>query len=217
MAQVPDQEGVRPARAQGLRVAGVADARKLAALPLGDLVAVVLGGGSDAADAWGVLVEGHATLVWKVVRCFGLSKEASWDAYQSTWLRAVERLDTLRDPERFPGWLATIARREALGVIRTRNKLVPTADLTEPTADDPPPDDRPQRHELQQAVREGFARLPRECQDLLRLLSADPPVPYKEIEQLLDMPRGSIGPTRSRCLEKLRKTPPMVAFIGPEG
>ncbi len=186
---------------------------ELADLPPGDLVAVAAGRGPLADQAWKLLVERHVQLVWKVVRCFGLPKEASEEAYQSAWLRAIERLDTLRDPDRFPGWLASIARHEALGVIRARNKVVLSASLPEQMATDAPPGDRMQRNELCTAVREAYAQLPRQCQDLLRLLTVDPPVAYREIEDLLDMAHGSIGPTRRRCLEKLRKIPAMATYL----
>jgi len=196
----------------GRRVRGVTE-RELAALSLGDLVAVASGRGTEAEHAWKLLVERHVQVVWQVVRCFGLSKEASWEAFQSTWLRAIERLDTLRDPDSFPAWLASIARREALGVIRARNKLLPVGQMPDEASTEAPLGERLQREEVVTAVRAGFADLPRQCQDLLRLLTVDPPVPYREIERLLDMRHGSIGPTRARCLDKLRKTPAMAAFL----
>lgn len=186
----------------------------LASLAGGDLVGVAMGRGADAEQAWRLLVERHARLVWKVVRCYGLPTEASWEAYQSTWLRAIERLDSLREPNAFPGWLASVARREALAVIRTRSKTVLFDDQPEQAADDPSIDERLQRDELRGAVRAGLARLSPACQDLLRLLTADPAVSYREIEELLGMAHGSIGPTRRRCLEKLRTTPAMTAFFG---
>lgn len=172
------------------------------------------GRGADAHRAWVVLVERHTQGVWKVVRCFGLSREASWEAYQNTWLRAIERLDTLRDPGSFASWVATIARHEALGVIRVRRKVEPSAaPLDAMTDDGPAVGERLYRDELRRSVREGFACLPQSCQDLLRLLTADPPVSYTDIERLLGMARGSIGPTRRRCLEKLRGTAAMAAYL----
>ncbi len=84
-------------------------------------------------------------------------------------------------------------------------------------ADDAPPvGERLHRDELCRSVRQGFASLPQSCQDLLRLLAADPPVPYNEIERLLGMAHGSIGPTRRRCLEKLRNTAAMAAYLDSE-
>ncbi len=196
----------------GPRVRGVTEP-DLATLDSGQLVLLAQGRGPDAGQAWAVLVERNARLVWKKVRCFRLPEEASWEAYQSTWLRAIERLETLRDPECFPAWLATTARNEALAVIRARRKVVPSPSMFDRPADDPPPGERLQRDERCRAVRDGFTSLPLSCQDLLRLLTIDPPIPYKEIEGLLDMKHGSIGPTRRRCLDKLRGTPAMVAFL----
>lgn len=188
--------------------------RELAALASADLVPIASSRGCDADRAWRLLVERHARLVWKVVRCVGLPDEAAWEAYQSTWLRAVERLDSLRDPACFPGWLGTIAKREAVAVSRARTKLVPSDHLDDRTpADEPAVGERMQRDEACRAVREGFASLPKGCQDLLRLLTAEPPVAYQEIERLLDMAHGSIGPTRRRCLDKLRSTAAMVAYF----
>jgi RNA polymerase sigma factor (sigma-70 family) len=186
----------------------------MVALAAGDLVLVAVGRGPDADRAWRLLVERHASVVWKVVRCFGLPEEASWEAYQGAWLRAIERLDTLRDPACFAGWLGTIARHEALAVSRARRKVVPSSSLLKDAADDGPAvGEQLQRDELCRAVREGFASLAEGCQDLLRLLTADPPIPYSEIEELLATSHGSIGPTRRRCLDKLRKTAAMVAYL----
>jgi len=185
--------------------------RELAALATGELAAIAVEGGPDAGLAWRHLVEGHVQLVWSVVRRFGLPVEAAEEAYQSTWL--VERIGTLRDPACFSGWLRTIAGNEALAVIRARRKVIPSGSLPEQPTTDAPPGDRIQRDELCGAVRQGFATLPGRCQELLRLSSIDPPVPYREIERLLDMSHGSIGPTRKRCLDKLRKTPALAAFL----
>lgn len=202
------------ARRAGPRVSAVADGPWIEGLPSAKLVAIAVGPGDDAAHAWRVLVERHAGTVWRVVRCFGLPSEASWDAYQRTWLRAIEQLGTLREPERFAAWLSMIARRQAIDVIRGRRRAVPVESLDDRPAPEPPAGDRLQRQELRDAVREGMTHLSRSCQDLLRLLSTDPPLPYEEICQLLDMPHGSIGPTRRRCLEKLRATPPMARYLG---
>lgn len=195
------------------RVTRVSEFARIAPLGTEDLVGIAVEGGPDAVHAWNQLVERHVRLVWKVVRSFGLPHEAAWEAYQGTWLRAVEQLDSLRERARFASWLTTIARREALAVIRTRGRTVPTASLADGMAPDSEPGDRLQRADVAEAVRKGLAYLSEPCRDLLRLLSADPPVPYDEIGRLLHLRHGSIGPTRRRCLEKLRATPPMVKLL----
>ena len=191
----------------------VSETGRLAELASSELVELVRGRAPEQRTAWELLVKRHVQVVWRVVRCFGLPQEAAWEAFQGTWLRAVEKLDTLEDPTRFAGWLATIARREALGVIRARARAIPVAETPEQGTTDAEPDDRLRRDELRRAVREGFGRLSPECQGLLRLLTADPPVDYREIGQILQRPVGSIGPTRARCLEKLRNTPALRDYL----
>ena len=91
-------------------------------------------------------------------------------------------------------------------------------ELGEPVAysggDYPAPGEQLERDESRLAVAEAFARLPQRCQTLLRLLVTDPPVSYEEISALLDIPVGSIGPTRARCLGSLRSSPEVFRIIG---
>src|SRR4051812_19568477 len=107
-------------------------------LPTAELVAFARGGAPGGNAAWEVLVKRHVGLVWKVVRSFNLSPEESWEAFQSTWLRAIERLETLVEMERFSGWLVTVARNEALAVIRRGKKLVPSESVPERCAEEAP-------------------------------------------------------------------------------
>jgi RNA polymerase sigma factor (sigma-70 family) len=167
---------------------------------------------SDARKAWELLVRRHARVVWKVVRCFSLAEEQAWEAYQSTWLRAIEHLGGLADPTRFPGWLATIARNETLAVIRSTRKHVPSDSVPDAVSDDPPVGHDIDRAEVKEAVRKGFRCMSPQCQALLRLISIEPALSYEEIERLLDVPHGSIGPTRRRCLDKLRMTAAVLAL-----
>jgi RNA polymerase sigma factor (sigma-70 family) len=180
------------------------------------LVARVLGAGDDASDAWNDLVTRFSDLVWKVLRGFDLSDADRWDGFQATWLRALEKLHTLRDPSRFAGWLAQVATNEVRSTIlryRTRVKPVdPRDDASRP--DSAELDTNLLRVELIEAVRSGFAELGPECQRLLRLLVSDPPLSYRDIEAVLNRPVGSIGPTRRRCLEKLRRTAALLALYG---
>jgi len=189
---------------------------RLSDLTSAELVELARSADVDAPAAWEQLVTRYERLVWKVVRCFGLSREASWEAFQSTWLRTIEKLDTVSDPERFSGWLATVARNEALSVIRGRQREVPAEDMVEITDAGPPPEEGLHRQELLDAVRQGFGCLGQPCQDLLRMLTIDPPLSYREIEEVLHMRHGSIGPTRRRCLDKLRQTPALMAYLAPE-
>ncbi len=172
----------------------------------GEPVADLLGRAADGDQAaWDALVERFGPLVWSVTRAVGLGRTDAADVFQTTWLRLVEHLGRVREPERLAGWLAVTARHEAYRMLRRAGRAVPTDD--ERTFD-APVDDAPDRAllvaERDREVWDAFRLVPARCQALLRLLVAEPPVSYQEIGELLDMPIGSIGPTRARCLDKLR-------------
>ena len=166
--------------------------------------------------AWDGLVERYAALVWSVARAHRLSDEAAADVSQVTWLRLVEHLDRIRNVEGLGSWLATTARHESLRAIRRAGRQLPSgegADL-ELVDDAPPPAARLLERERDQVLWQAFERLPERCRRLLRLLTADPPPAYDEISAALDMPIGSIGPTRGRCLENLRRQAEALGITG---
>jgi RNA polymerase sigma factor (sigma-70 family) len=177
--------------------------------PISPLVERAAAGDQAAFDE---LVERFAPLVWRIARSYRLSTADAGDVSQTTWLRLVEALDRIREPERLGAWLVTTAKREALATIRRRDRLVPDADLSavEPEVPGRVPSVAPtgsdglEAAETRVAVLEAWATLPERCRGLLTLLLADPPVPYEEISASLTMPIGSIGPTRQRCLARLR-------------
>ena len=163
--------------------------------------------GGDQA-AWDTLVQRHSSLLWSIARSFRLSRGAAADAVQTTWLRLVENLDRIAEPDRLAGWLATTVRRECLLTIRRAGRehraggeeLV--IDLPDPA---PPVDDRVLREERNAVLWQALGRLGEKCQQLLRVLMASPPPAYQEVSAALGMPVGSIGPTRQRCLAQLRE------------
>jgi RNA polymerase sigma factor (sigma-70 family) len=126
---------------------------------------------------------------------------------QTTWLRLLEHIDRIEYPDRVGSWLAATARNECLRSLASHKRVVlghDGAELDETVAHEPEVDARLLAEERAQVVRDALARLPRRWQRLLELLMADPPVPYAEISDELDLPIGSIGPTRGRCLARLR-------------
>ena len=174
----------------------------------------------DAA-AWTALIDGHSGLVWSVVRGFRFDEETSKDVFQTVWLKLAEHLDRIREPAKLPGWLGQTTRNECVGVVRQRGRVMPSdavAELGTPIgvsgADIPGPGEQLERDESRRAVATAFARLPERCQQLLRLLITDPPVSYEDISALLEIPIGSIGPTRARCLGSLRSSPEVFRIIG---
>ncbi len=160
--------------------------------------------GDDA--AWRELVSRYGGLVWSVARSHRLCQADAGDVVQCTWLKLVQHLDSLKNPAAVGAWLATTARRECLRTIDGSKHQIPFGDdLPEPL----PPEDVALDDELLRSERDSIlwravSLLRTEDQALVRLLASDPPVSYTEISAALDMPIGSIGPTRARCLERLR-------------
>lgn len=159
-------------------------------------------------SAWDALVDAYVGLVWAITRNHRLSTGDAADVSQTTWLRLVENLDRLDDPRRVGAWLATTARRECLRTLRLSGRHVLVDDEAElDRGSDPQQPDVDAlllKEEEAVAVRLAFSRLPERCQQLLSLLMVDEPPSYEELSAALGMPIGSIGPTRGRCLEKLR-------------
>ena len=170
--------------------------------------------------AWDALVERYAPLIWSICRRYQLSGADTEDVGQVVWLRLVDQLDKLRDPAALPGWLATTTRRECFRVQRAAGRSSAGGQVLD--AENIPDEQAATAdHELlvaerNAALREAFARLPPSGRQLLALLIADPPVPYAEISARLGISVGSIGPSRSRCLDKLRRDPAIAALINTE-
>lgn len=156
--------------------------------------------------AWNALVERFAPLVWSVSRSFRLDEATARDVSQTVWLKLVEHCDRIQDPDRLPGWLATTTRREALRVVKARERTIPTDfeyDVVDPA---PSLEAMLIEDEETRAVIEAYRELSEDCQQLLRLLTVEPALSYEEIAGVLGRPVGSLGPTRSRCVERLKRT-----------
>jgi RNA polymerase sigma factor (sigma-70 family) len=157
--------------------------------------------------AWERLVDQYARLVWAITRDFKLAESDAADVAQVTWMRLLEHIDRLEHPARVGAWLAATARNECLRAVAARKKIVLVQDdttLTDAAARQPEVDERLLANERAQDVREAVSSLPWQWQRLLELLMADPPASYAEISDQLGLPVGSIGPTRGRCLARLR-------------
>jgi RNA polymerase sigma factor (sigma-70 family) len=163
--------------------------------------------------AWKALVTRYGWLVWSAARGYGLGRADAEEVFQTTWLRLTEHLTRLKEPERVGAWLATTARREAARVVRARARVTVTDDsglLDRGTDSDSPErlvlESEEATAELTRArqVWSAFQQLSDRCRELLRLLTAVPRISYLEIAATLQVPVGSIGPTRARCLARLR-------------
>ncbi len=168
-------------------------------------------------QAWDALVERYATLIWSICRRHRLSDADAQDVGQSVWLQLVDQLNRIRDPAALPGWLATVTRRECLRVLGgVRAPLAPWYLTDAETIPDEQAGTAEQEllaAERDAALREAFRDLPPSGQRLILSLIQDPPVPYAEISASQGIPVGSIGPTRSGCLDKLRRHPAIAALM----
>ncbi|WP_232660908.1 RNA polymerase sigma factor [Pseudonocardia sp. TRM90224] len=160
--------------------------------------------------AWDALVANFSGLVWSVALGHRLGPADSAEVVQTTWLRLLENLDRIREPERIGGWLATTARHESLRLLRMRSREHLTDDeasfdaTTTATSAAASPEELLLDRDRDRSLWIAFSQLPERCRALLRLVIIVAP-PYTEVAAALDMPIGSIGPTRARCLDRLRR------------
>jgi RNA polymerase sigma factor (sigma-70 family) len=158
-------------------------------------------------QAWERLVDQYSRLIWSITAEYRLVESDAADVAQTTWLRLLEHIDRIQYPDRVGSWLAATARNECLRSLAARKKVVlghDTDAMEETHAPGAEVDERLLAAERDQTVRDAMSRLPDRWQRLLEMLMADPPVPYTEISDQLGLPVGSIGPTRGRCLARLR-------------
>lgn len=181
------------------------------------VVALITRARSGDQGAWYDLIERYSPLVWSICSSYRLPRSDIDDVAQCVWVLLVEKLSQIREPAALPGWLATTTHRECLRTLRsTRNHaytdIAPDA-LDTLGVPETLIEDQVIAAECDAALRAAFADLPPGCQRLLSLLISDPPVTYAQISATLDMPVGSIGPNRIRCLQRLRRSPHLAAVI----
>jgi RNA polymerase sigma factor (sigma-70 family) len=168
-------------------------------------------------QAWDALVERYAPLIWSICRGHRLGDADAGNVGQSVWLKLAGQLGSLHDPAALPGRLATTTRRECGRIVRTARGPRDAGHAWD-AGTIPDYQALPARQELlvaerHAALREAYSHLPPCCQQLIALLIEDPPLAYAEISARLGIPVGSIGPSRSRCLDKLRRSPAIAALI----
>jgi RNA polymerase sigma factor (sigma-70 family) len=175
------------------------------------VIALVTNARDGDKTAWDQIVDRYAPLVWSICMKFQLSRADAEDVGQIVWLRLVERLADLRDPAALPGWLVTTTRRECLQNLQMAERLTRIQDEFAAEARVRPGsaeiDEELLAAERNAALIAGFNQLDQRCQRLLSLTEQRPKVPYETIAAILKVPMGSIGPTRARCLAKLRRCP----------
>lgn len=180
-----------------------------------DVGAVVRRAAAGDTEAWSELVRQYAGLVWSTVLTHGLSPSDADDVAQMTWLRLAEHLHRLRDPDRVGLWLATTARNEAMRVAKRGRREV-VCDPTErcfASSESTGVDAELLAEERDRTLWRAFSGLSSPCKTLLLLLTNQPDLSYREVSLHLGMPVGSIGPTRNRCLERLRRNAGLVSTV----
>jgi RNA polymerase sigma factor (sigma-70 family) len=180
--------------------------------------ALVARAGDGDQEAWDELVERYSPLVWSICQRYQLSRQDTDDVGQSVWLLLVENIGSLREAAALPGWLATTTKREALRILRAARRHE-HADLPPDGQMPLDPDAATIEQELivaerNAALRAAFAELAPSCHELLSMLIGDPPLAYADISAKLGVPVGSIGPTRARCLDRLRRSPHLTGILG---
>jgi RNA polymerase sigma factor (sigma-70 family) len=168
------------------------------------------------ASAWAALVGRYQRLVYAIVRRMGLDEHTAADVFQTVFARLMEQLPRVKDPQRLQAWIVTTAKREGLLLLRTSRRTVSMTRVDESGTESDDwdlPDETPIAEEAlaalqqQHQVRLAMERLDARCRDLLTLVfrDEDDTLTYEEVSRRLGLPVGSIGPTRSRCLDKLRR------------
>jgi RNA polymerase sigma factor (sigma-70 family) len=159
-------------------------------------------------EAWNQLVDHFNGLLWAITRAHRLGHADAADVVQLTWTRLVENLDRIYDPEHVGAWLATTTRRECLRVLQQTGRTQPMESPPEWASahrTDSGPEVAVLTSERDALLRQAMRELSPRCQQLLSVLMAPEPPSYVEVSAALGLPIGSIGPTRARCLDCLRR------------
>jgi RNA polymerase sigma factor (sigma-70 family) len=171
-------------------------------------VALVARAADGDRDAWNEIIERYAPLVWSIGTRYQLKNQDIEDVAQTVWLLLVQQLGKLREPTALPGWVATTTQRECLRVVTAgrRTEGATTLDDAISLVDDAVIEQEILAADRNAALRHALRELPPRCQQLLAMLLSDPPRSYAEISAALQIPIGTIGPQRARCLERLRRS-----------
>jgi RNA polymerase sigma factor (sigma-70 family) len=179
-----------------------------------DACAVITAAAAGDERAWQLLVGRYGATIAAVTRRHRLGAADRDEVAQRTWLRLVEHIWTIREPAALGGWLQTTARNECLRVLASSRRETPVDDefLAE-QPDDANLEDGLAERERKAALRGALERLTPRQQRIVRLLLMEPALSYAELSERLGVPQGSLGPTRQRCLARLRRDPHLAAVV----
>jgi RNA polymerase sigma factor (sigma-70 family) len=164
--------------------------------------------------AWEALIRRFQRLIYTVPRRAGLSDDQAADVFQIVFTRAFENLNSISQPERIQAWLVTTAKRETLSILRQSRRTIAISDgdddddessVSNIADEGALPDEIVEQLQLQHELRAAVEKLDAKSQEFVKLVFLqDEPLPYGEVAARLGISEGSIGPTRARCIEKLR-------------
>ncbi len=180
-----------------------------------ELAKLVRAASSDDQCAWGRLVGEYTPLLKGVARRHRLGPFDQDEVVQRTWVALVRHIGRIRDPASLPFWLSTTARRESLHILQETAREVPDQELVDrrlPVGHDggsTPVVDAERRDVARKAV----AGLPARHRALLSALAVEPALSYKQVSERVGIPVGSVGPTRQRCIERMRQDPRICALL----
>jgi RNA polymerase sigma factor (sigma-70 family) len=174
-----------------------------------DIALVVKEAATGNQVAWEQLVARFSPMVASIARTYRLNRSDTEDVCQTVWLRLVEGIAVIRDPERIAAWLAAVTRNESLRFIRRSGREAPVADtgLDDTPSIDHDADEGILAGETSKAVQAAIDRLPDRAREVVRMLLADPAPGYDDVAAELGIPVNSVGPTRCRALRALAHSP----------
>jgi RNA polymerase sigma factor (sigma-70 family) len=156
-------------------------------------------------EAWDELHRRHHKMMARIARAAGCAPADLCDVQQAVWARLIQHIGRLHQPDAVAGWLAVVTKRECLRLAGKRPPVVHVDDVTPVAASDEEPLTALLHAERRAAVRRAVAALPPRRRHLLETMLDNPDLDYEQLATRLSMPRGSIGPTRQRCLDDLRQ------------
>jgi RNA polymerase sigma factor (sigma-70 family) len=179
-----------------------------------DLDALVHRAAAGEQRAWTLLIHRFDATIRSVARQYGLIDADRDEVAQRTWLALYRHIGRLRSHPAVGGWLVTTARRESLKILAAARREVPVGEPQPLEPDDaPPPETRLMEAEQRAALRRALEDVPEHERRLMQVMLREPAPSYDEISEALGIPKGSIGPTRGRCVARLRGDERLVCAV----
>jgi RNA polymerase sigma factor (sigma-70 family) len=163
---------------------------------------------SGSEEAWSLLIDKYKALIYSIPVKYNLSRQEAADVFQATCTELLIRLPELREPRALPKWLMQVAHHECYRMKRMNQRVVSRD--AEPNLPEPkiPPiaETLVQQTQEEQFLREAMTALTPQCRRLVELLFFETPSrPYTEVAEELGLAVGSIGFTRQKCIERLKR------------